>query len=108
MFDLYPNVLMVACGSSSEVDVDGDVKEKNDGFSEVCICRAVRNGSAQQITLSGGTQYRYQYVVYMPCGVGRIKDGTPVKVYDGRDDTLVIQGLAHSFVASPVGCKMWI
>ncbi|MDD4820353.1 MAG: hypothetical protein PHD21_05930 [Flavobacteriales bacterium] len=107
MFDLYPNVLMVARGSS-EHDENGDVPSMAKEFAEVGICMAVKNGSGQMITLSGGVQYRYEYVVYMPVGTLPIKDGTPVKVYDGHDDSLLTTGKARSFISSPIGCKMWI
>lgn len=108
MFDLYPNVLMVMDTTSGVNDQNVKTSGTENEYVEVCICRAVRNGSGQHIILSNGEDYRYQWVIYMPTGTPAIKDGTPVKILDGVDDCLLTKGRARCFVSSAIGCKMWI
>lgn len=108
MFDLYPNILTVVASGDAAADASGDYTGGEFRETEYAMCRAVRNGSGQMVRLSGGTEYRFSYVVYMPAGIAPLKPGTPVRVYAREENDLLARGRVADFVSGPLGCKLWL
>ena len=108
MFDLYPDILAVVPSGGATADASGDYPGAQGSETEYAICRAVRNGSGQAVKLPGGTEYRFNHVVYLPVGTPPLKLGTPVRVYSRQGNELLARGCVADFAAGPLGCKLWI
>lgn len=108
MFDLYPDILTVVSPGGDSADASGDYSCGQPGEAEYALCRAVRNASAQSVRLTGGTEYRFSYVVYMPIGTAPLKLGTQVGVYSREGNVRIARGRVADFVSGPLGCKLWL
>ena len=108
MFDLYPDILVRLSPGGGEPDDRGDYPVAEPEEMEHGICRAIRNGSGQIVTLESGQEYRFNYVVYLPAGTAPLKWGTGVRVYARDTGERIAQGQVKDFVSGPLGCKMWI
>lgn len=105
MVNQYPYVLKVASQEEATKDSSGNWVPGASSLNVFCICRTEPNGSGRMITLSDGSSYQHEFVVYMPLG-NALEEGKYIEVYDG--DRLVAKGLIKRFYKGQLNMMLWL
>lgn len=72
----------------------------------VTKCRAESSDGNGFINSAGGTRIDYSCVVYLPPNVDRLKEGTPVEVFDGSE--LIFKDTVKRFWRGELNARIWL
>ena len=109
MVSFRPHILKYETITSvGQTDDNGDYVQGSADYTGEIPCRAVQNGSANNVVFLGGVSKQYSYMIYLNKDCRNFSIGEKVRVFDKVDSTLLFEKEVLSFERGQLDAKIWV
>lgn len=108
MVGQYPHILFALVDApATQNPATGDWVPGSSSNVELSECRLEPGGGGNLITLTDGSQYAFQNIVYIPLSAQSLKEGDRVRVTDD-DANVLCEAPVKRFSRGQLNMRLWL